>query len=126
MNPFELELAQEMDITNEELSQLKGEEIVVTNHQPSSLDIQGLLTSRDAILPEAFQTVSQPEPRPPLTKDEAIKFGLVHNTQGDKFFTQLGYAYAIASSRQRTMLEFAFQPEFNSAELLGQTLWQEG
>jgi hypothetical protein len=98
--------------------------ILITDHQPSPLEMQEFLTNRDAVLPEAFQTVSHPEPRSPLQSDEAIKYGLIHS--GDPFLTQLGYAYAAASSRQRTLLAFAFESEVATAQLLGQSLWQQG
>lgn len=99
-------------------------EQVVTNHQPSALEIQNLLTSRDAVLPESFQTVSIPEPRAPLSKDEAIKYGLIHS--GNNFLTHLGYAYAAGNEDQRMAFRIYYCIEVFNAENEGQRLWQQG
>lgn len=109
----------------DELESEVGEQ-VVTSHQPSVLDIQNLLTSRDAVLPEAFQTVSKPEARPLLHGEEAIKYGLVNNQTGDKFLTALGYAYHEADNRQRRLIEKTFHSEVAVAEQYGQELWRKG
>lgn len=115
IKPFLAELESEVGEQDEQ---------VVTNHQPSALDIQALLTNREAVLPEAFQTVSIPEPRPPLTPDEAIKYGLIHS--GNDFLIHLGYAYAAGNESQRWSIRAYFISEVHTAELLGQRLWQQG
>lgn len=99
---------------------------------PTHLDIQEMLSSREGILPNSFETIDSTGPKEkkiPLEWDEAIKFGLIHNEESDKqqslFLIQLGYLWAAGNNTQRTRLANAFNDEIEAARIYGEQLWQK-